>query len=45
METKALLEAILFVAENPVPVTELAEVIEENSTIQGRPGRNQSGND
>ena len=35
METKALLEAILFVAENPVPVTELAEVTEENATRIG----------
>lgn len=29
VETKALLEAILFVAENPVPAIELAEVTEE----------------
>lgn len=29
MDTKALLEAILFVAENPVPASELAEVTEE----------------
>lgn len=35
METKGLIEAILFVAENPVPVSELAEVTEVSQQAVG----------
>jgi segregation and condensation protein B len=33
MELRALIEAMLFVAEDPIPVTELAEVLEQPQTV------------
>ncbi len=39
MELQALIEAMLFVAEDPIPVTEIAEVLERPQAYASRASR------